>query len=352
MLLLHFLACTSGTTPAPVPVPLHTGDTAVLPETGDPGPVDDGWAFEPVDGMVCGGGAPTGIGVNEGSDPTRLVVYLVGGGACWDGVSCFVLEAAANLEVAWGEAHLEAELGPVRASGLLDRDDTSSPLHTASWAYVPYCTGDLHIGDAVRYHDVFNPARATHHVGNTNITLVLERLHAEHPDVEELWLLGSSAGGYAAQLQAHRFAETWPNAQLRVFADGSPMIQPGEGRWGLWQSAWNAQLPPGCTGCSASLPAVLAHQAAALPNVPFALDTYTEDLVITLFLAQPLGGLAGPQAALIADQYGSDQLSVFRVEGTDHTMLGNPTGVVGPGGVVLRDWVDDWVAGRPLTDVL
>lgn len=339
-------ACLLACTGAPPGTPPTDTDT-------DPPPSPGVWAFEPVDGMVCGGGAPTGIGINRGSDPEKLVVYLVGGGACWDLLSCFGIASAQNLEVAWGEPQLQNELAPVEASGLLDRADPDSPVRDATWVYVPYCTGDLHIGTTVQtYNPVFEPNRRTHHVGHTNLGLVLDRLSAEQPDLARLWVVGGSAGGYAAQLQAHRFRDTWPDADLRVFADGAPMVQPGEGRWGLWRSAWQAALPPGCVDdCVTRLPNVLAHQAQTLPDVRFALATFTEDLIITLFLAQPIGGLNAAQSALIAEQYlPSDQLSVFRVEGTEHVMLGNAWAHSTADGTVLEDWFWRWADGESLPD--
>jgi hypothetical protein len=342
-------ACTGPSTP-PATVPADTSDPVDTDTDTDIEPQGE-WEFEPVDGMVCGGGAPTGIGVNRGSDPSKLVVYMVGGGACWDALTCFVLATANNLEANWGEANLQAEIAAVEASGLLDRSDATSPVRDATWVYIPYCTGDLQIGNKLQYYDPFSPTRATHHVGDNNLTAALERLSGEQPSLDRLWLVGGSAGAYAAQLQAHRFRSTWPSADFRVFADGAPMIQPGEYRWGLWQTAWDARLPPDCPDCEASLPAVLARQASAMPEVPFALATTTEDQVITLFFAQPLGGLNGPQSALIADQYTpSDQLSVFRVEGTAHVLLGNPSAVVHPNGTVLEDWFWQWADGTDLPD--
>ncbi len=346
--MLLIAACTGPSGGPPVETDVDSDSDTGTPIDGE---WIDQWSYEPVDGMVCGGGAPTGIGISEGTDPDKLVVYLVGGGACWDAVSCFVLEAAENLEAVWDEDDLRAELAPIEASGLLDRGDSDSPVHDATWVYVPYCTGDLQLGQSVRVHDpTFQPDRMTHHVGNTNLTHVLERLQADQPGLSELWVVGSSAGGYAAQMQAHRFRSTWPSATLRVFADGAPMVQPGEGRWGQWQNAWDAQLPPGCTDCTTSMPAVLARQADAMPEVSFALATTTEDLVITLFLAQPLFGLNAAQSALIADQYGPDHMGVFRVEGSEHLLLGAPDNVVASDGTVLRDWFEDWARGEVLED--
>jgi hypothetical protein len=321
-------------------------------DTGELLPWMEQWQFESVEGMVCGGGAETGIGVNRGSDPSEMAIYMVGGGACWDAWTCFGLESAENLETAWGQVHMERELTLIQGSGLLDRSDATSPFSKASWVYIPYCTGDLHSGDSVREYDpVFNAGRLVHHAGENNLKLVVERLVQTHPDLERIWLIGGSAGGYAAQLQAHKFAGAWPDAELSVFADGAPMIQPGEGRWGAWRSAWNVEMPAECTDCTSSFPAMLSARSAALPDVPFSLAVSSEDPVITLFFAQPVGGMNAALSGLISSHYSdSEQLSVFRETGTNHVLLGDAQNHVAEDGTVLHDWFMDWAEGEPLSD--
>jgi hypothetical protein len=300
--------------------------------------------------MVCGGGDPTGFGLRPGADATELVVYLAGGGACWDPVTCFGLQTAASLEVAWGEDHLQAELGALEATGLLD---PGTPLADATWAYVPYCTGDLHLGTTVRTHDpTFQPDRRTHHVGDVNLSLVLEELARTNPDAERIWLLGTSAGGYGVQLQAGRVASAWPDAEITVFADSAPVIQPGEARWSQWRNAWAVEIPTGCADCPTSLPAFFGARVAATPDATYALATTDQDAVITLFFAQPLGGLATPVHALVEDVYLPDpRLSVFvRASSDRHVLLGDASNHVASDGTVLSDFVADWARGASLTD--
>ena len=51
------------------------------------------WTWIDVPGTSCGDGSRTGIGVNPGDGP-GLIVFLNGGGACFDHVSCFVAQIA------------------------------------------------------------------------------------------------------------------------------------------------------------------------------------------------------------------------------------------------------------------
>src|SRR5690554_3592056 len=116
-----------------------------------------GWVYQPLEGTACGGGGLAGLGLDLNPESTDLVIFLNGGGACWDGTSCYVLNAAINIEGEYTAAKFEAEVRPLVASGLFDRDDEANPWPVASYAFVPYCTADLHSGDAVKNHDAFQP---------------------------------------------------------------------------------------------------------------------------------------------------------------------------------------------------
>jgi hypothetical protein len=347
-----------GAGPADTTIGEDAGETAVADTSGgvdgevDAGDAGNGWVYEAVPAMKCGGGGASGVGISRGSDPTKVVVLMAGGGACWDAFTCFAVGSANYLEVAWDAPRMRADLQPVEASGLFERSDADSPYRDATWLLVPYCTGDLHVGAAVRYYNPdFEPQRATHHVGDANLAAALAHVGAETADADDVWVLGVSAGGYGAQLQAHRFRQQWPAARLTILADGAPMVQPGEGRWGLWRNAWDAQLPPGCDAtCASSVRSVLAHQVAALPEVPFALATFADDGVITVFFAQPLGGLASAQGALFAALYRDDErLSMFWRAGTEHVLFDKPW-LTAADGTRFDDWYWRWARHEPLHD--
>lgn len=303
------------------------------------------WTYLEVDGMECGPGTPTGIGVNPGSDPSRVVFVVQGGGACWDTASCYVLKSAVNVESGWGEARLAGEVAPLDRSPLFDRADTTSPWSTATWVLVPYCTGDLHAGRSERKYDPIDQNRVLHHSGDANMEAVIDRVTEALPDVDQLWAIGFSAGGYGVQFQMDRFVGAYPGAEVALMADGSPMVHPAGGRWGTWRTTWDMRLPEPCEACLTSMPTVLEERAAAAPDARIGLITTRNDSVITLFTAQPLGTLPGRVDKLIADQYvGDDHLQAFVVDGDEHVLSGN-LDRVGPGGVRLGDWIAAWRDG-------
>jgi hypothetical protein len=65
--------------------------------------------------------------------------------------------------------------------GHLRRDDENNPFKEYSMAYVPYCTGDVHIGNAVIDGKL-------HFKGNNNIEVDIEKIVATFPNVNQVVL--------------------------------------------------------------------------------------------------------------------------------------------------------------------
>ncbi len=303
------------------------------------------WSFVPVDGMICASGAATGIGVNPGSNPEKIAVMIQGGGACWDTNTCYVLKTAVQVESGFTEAQLAGAVAPLDAHPLYDRDAPDNPWADATFVFVPYCTADLHAGDAVGHYDPLKPDRELHHHGDANMAALAERLRAELPDVDRAWFVGLSAGGYGVQLQADRLVSIWPDADSALLGDGSPMVQPYGGRWGEFERAWSLRRPAGCEDCE-TLPDILAGQVDATDGSRLGLITTRSDGVITLYLNYPLGGLAGPVDRLAADVYAADEdLDAFVVEGDQHVLIGE-LGRKDTKDRVLGAWLDAWVSGE------
>ncbi len=328
--------------------PEHSGTPAPTPENQNshqPGEVDHTWHWIEVPETTCGNGTSTGYGLSLGEDPTRLMVFLAGGGACWDTASCYVFGSAVNIETTVNDARFEAEIRPVQNSGVVDRE--TGPFGQASFVYIPYCTGDFHSGDAVGSYDPLNPNRLVHHKGARNLDAYAAILAEEFPLTEEVFLLGVSAGGYGAMMNHHRFRDAFPDAQVHVLADGSPMVHPREGRWGAWKNAWNMEFPPGCETCADTFPEFAAEVVAASPESRFSLLTWHEDATVALFFAYG-SGLGTATRNLIEDTYPlgpGEQASAFHTPGTDHVMLQYFDTLTDDDGLTLRDYVQAWVDG-------
>src|SRR4051812_30783282 len=58
---------------------------------------NDGWQWTPTEGTTCANGSQTGYGLREG-EGDDLLIYLEGGGACWDQTTCYKLNTAWNVD--------------------------------------------------------------------------------------------------------------------------------------------------------------------------------------------------------------------------------------------------------------
>ncbi|HEV7559840.1 MAG TPA: hypothetical protein VGO00_30390, partial [Kofleriaceae bacterium] len=183
-----------------------------------------------------------------------------------------------------------------------------------------------------------------HHTGGTNTQAFVDRLHDAFPDAPTIWLAGSSAGGYGATLDMHRFSDAWPSAAVDLLQDSSPFI-PFVTNYETLQTAWAIAFPPGCTGCETNFTAAFDAVVAAHPNSRIGLDTWDDDQTIAAYFGYTTS-LTPVQADLIANHYNQPHTRVFLAPGTSHTMLGQLTSIA-VNGVPLEVWVAQWFAGDP-----
>jgi len=190
-------------------------------------PVGEGWTkhtFDPSSGgPICIAGTPYSV-FTKINNPRKLLIFLQGGGACWeDFYNCNVLA--------------EAQEPPPPPVGIWTDsfdtgDDTATnPLSDFSVVYLPYCDGSVFSGD----NDVFDPefgqaigvpqAQVRFHRGLRNLTAGIDVAKDLLPHSKKIVVAGSSAGGVGATAFAPfltRFAYgNW--IDLSVFNDAGPV---------------------------------------------------------------------------------------------------------------------------------
>jgi hypothetical protein len=160
-------------------------------------------------GATCGNGSPFKFFVHRTGSPNLLFMFE-GGGACWDYDTCSgragVLGAANPNGISDG--HMQAVtaryVSPLvngADPGLPLRDRT--PLVTDGWnvVYLPYCTGDVHLGNSLTTY--FDPTGAQpplswRHVGFGNTVAAVQWTAQQFPHLDKLLVSGFSAGGVAS----------------------------------------------------------------------------------------------------------------------------------------------------------
>ncbi len=270
----------------------------------------DLWTWVPFDDAFCANGSNTGIGVNLHANATRLLIYLEGGGACWDENTCYVAPTAANIASGYGSAQFAADAGSggllTGAGGYFDRSSAGNPFKDYSYVYVPYCTGDVHAGsNTVQYG-----THTTRHVGFDNMSAYLQRLVPTVPGVQRVVIAGSSAGGFGAAFNLWQTQQAFGNVRVDLIDDsGAPMPQDvvlqGTDAEVLWRQNWNlaATLPPGCTACATDLSAVLGYYGTALPDNRVALLSYVQDTVLPGYYGITTDQFTAGLSEVLTDQF-------------------------------------------------
>ncbi len=297
------------------------GDDASQP-TGDGEPITakaNEWTWVDFPDSKCANGDPTGIGVNLGTSKD-VFIYLEGGGACWDETTCYALKTASFVADGFKEKDLADKVAPA-GHKQFGRDDATNPFKDMSFVYVPYCTGDVHAGDATQtYGD-----HVTHHAGRTNLEAFLKRIVPTFKDATRVVFGGSSAGGFGAAVNYWRAQEAFGSIRVDLLDDsGPPVDQKLMGRFDAWETAWNlkASFPPGCADCATNVDAVLPYYAKTYPNSRFALLSYVSDPTIRNFFALPSDQFTAALMDLATKQIEPQtNVKYFFVSGDDHTLL-------------------------------
>ena len=316
----------SGPAPAPISAPSET------------------WTYVPIEGMRCGNGSATGIGVNLTTRSSKVLFILQGGGACWDVNTCFVLRSAANLD-GYSEAAFANERNALASAAILNRSDPNNPFRDASFVYVPYCTGDVHSGRNVFRYEANGMTRDIHHVGAQNMDALLARVRATIPAPEHVWLYGMSAGGYGVVTNWWRFKRAFAGAPVDAASDCGVPVTPPDGRYATWTRVWNSEFPPSCTDCASNLTNVLTTQLAMFRSDRFAQLAYTQDGVLSTFYGTTGATFQTLVTGLQTRLQSESNARTFVLAGNSHVMVGSYATLRAADGTALNQWIPQWATG-------
>jgi hypothetical protein len=330
------------------------------------------WTWVPIDGSVCADGSPTGIGVETPATPTdKVLVFLDGGGACWDYTTCFLAHTASSFGP-FGANEMQAKIRDKRAGSVLDRDAPGNPFKDFTFVFVPYCTADVHSGDTTQ---TYGSSTTLHHKGRVNVSKAFQHLATMIASPAKVVVSGSSAGGFGSLLAFTHAKAAWPSAKAYLVDDsGPPLANVPTATIAAWQLAWDmgTAVAEVCGLACATVPPTLApiipSLAAKYPTDRFALLSSTQDAVIRYFFmdwADPNqlanGGMPAAEfetalrqlATSIEDATPPGETHAFVVTGTTHPMLDKPGSFTSRGVTLfefLRREVEDdpaWSAEIP-----
>lgn len=319
------------------------------PLTATPGT----WTWIDVPDSKCDDGSPTGFAVNP-QDTSDLFIFFEGGGACWDYLTCVAVQTASKGPV--GSAQWATRAASLGAP--FDRSRASNPFRNATMVYIPYCTGDLHVGDNLAVYQ--GPTTVNYyHKGRPDTVAFLSRVASTWADPARVIVSGSSAGGYGAALTYDLTRKTFPTARMYLIDDAGPLLEGNsvpEAERTAWISAWNigGLIDEMCTGCRDDFSLLHNTLTKRYPNDRLALLSSLQDVTIRTYFMLTPDVFQTALLQLIADHITPTvAFRSFVITGDQHTLLYTMTTST-TNNVVLEPWLDDmvndkasWVSVQP-----
>lgn len=326
------------------------------------------WEWVPINGAQCRDGSPTGIGIRVQENATRLAIYLEGGGACFNGITC-----VQGLTF-FGEPEFRSGLSVRGNQGVFDASNPENPLRDWNLVYVPYCTGDVHAGDAPDTEiSSFGPQQF---VGHRNMERYMDALTPAFSDQERVLLMGASAGGFGAlfnfDLVAQTFGPITGTDNLTLLVDSGPVFADDAAfppsLQQTFRTLWNFEetlpndFPQRISATGDGLEGIYDYYSERYPAAHFGLFSHRHDETIRFFLGFAEYDGNGFPPLLDADTFDAalfdlrsrmpDNWATYFAPGADHTFLFSNSRLFGQpiAGKTANAWLNDLLDGT-VTDV-
>jgi len=305
-------------------------------------------------GTVCSDGTAYSFYVHPGEGHNfgerNLLIYFQGGGACWSDATC-------NLRLNLYRPNLK-EVDPARERGIFDFDNAENPFRNYSVVFVPYCTGDVHLGNRTATYVPGKPE--LHHNGFNNAMSALRWTFANVASPQSIFVAGGSAGAMASPFYAGRIADHYKDARVVQLGDSAgglagPINAEMFQSWGTMEVV--AQFAPykSVGAKNANLVTFYVREGLANKSITFAQFNNSADS-LQVFAFQVFG-VTTPLSEVLEKIYAQIRSEIprfhtFTATGTLHVILTRPefytTAVERRR---LRDWVAELASGNPPADV-
>lgn len=303
-----------------------------------PGGDWDEYLYDPAaEEAICLRGGQYQVEVHRGT-ANKVLLYLEGGGACWNKSNCVDGLTA------------KPTAAPFFGAGIFEFDNPDNPFRDWSIVYAPYCDGSVFSGDNIADYG----GTRTYHHGIHNLSAAVTLMREQFPTPEQIVVAGSSAGGYGTFSGYGVTRVAYPEAPILVLNDSGPGLQNPDDTQNIQDRLDNwkfAQfIPPSCTRCSTQTTYLTEWGLERDATLRVGYFSSLQDAVIRGFnnlTAEEYEALLRE----VTDDLHSRQAERFKrffVQGSTHTVLELPafytTEITG---TRLRDWAADLLAGGP-----
>ena len=306
---------------------------------------------------LCSDGSEYAFWFRPGST-NELTVYFQGGGACWFGEIC-ALDRSPTYDPVVDEDDMPT------GEGIFEFDNADNPIADHSVLFVPYCSGDVHVGDHRAVYEVVandsQPARSfvIQHRGMVNAQAALDWLYERVTNPSTVFVTGTSAGALGSSFHAPRIAEVYSDARVEQMGDAAggyrgDVVPSTLQTWGnpALLPDWPEYADPDATDFETFYVAAGRHT----PNLRLSQINFHADEVQLSFLR--LEGVDGVPLVELLDanlEEVSEALPTFRsymIQGDTHGIVrSNGFYETEVDGVRLRDWLAGLIAGEEIATI-
>lgn len=299
------------------------------------------WTWIPRKDTRCRDGTTTGIGVRLLSDAKAVMIYLQGGGACYDAKSC---AENANAPIAgenFSNHKFNKWVATLGNQGIFNTTNASNPVARWNHVYIPYCTGDLHGGARVNVSIPDVPGKQQF-VGYRNLYNDLKFLVPYFRDAEDVALVGASAGGFGVLVNYPQVVEAFGGRSVAALVDSAPIIPESTIKTSCFQRkvirTFDLQLPDRCPECGdpskGGLINIYNYLSRTYPQGRFAFASADADLAGVILYNNESRACGGSGVNIfnyrfslytLRDKHIGHDWATFLPSGVQHTMTQSDT---------------------------
>jgi hypothetical protein len=341
-------------------LPVTASAQTDLPSADSLGP---GWNTIETDG-VCSAGTPFQFYSKSSERSDNMLIYFNGGGACWFGQAC---DLSIEPNIHFPFADMDSN-NPRLAEGVFNFDNSENPFSDFDVIFIPYCTGDVHIGSGEKTYsykdDAGNDVSYTaHHNGFENTMTSLNWIYENFSAVNKVVVAGSSAGAIGASFYSGFIAEHYSSVPVVLLADAAggyrtPLLPVTHRAWDTAAILPNWEEYAGETNDSITFEDFYIASANHNSNLRLAQYNAAEDetqIMFTQVIGDPPDSYSLPMRMLTSFQEiesATGEFFSYTAGGPVHTILRDDIFYqYEVEDIRFVDWVQDLIDGKQVTDV-
>ncbi len=208
--------------------------------------IDNKWHSIPLGGETsCSDGSEYRIFARQGKSQ-NLIIHFSGGGACWDDTTCSspgtlmkaMLEGVPRDLKSFYAPNIPIVF-PALLSGIFNAQDKANPFKDWTVVFIPYTTGDLHIGNTINTYQSKQGKIQVYHHGRKNVLAALNWISKNIKTPRKVLVSGESAGAYASAFWTPSVAAIYTKQPIYQLSDGSLLVSK---RWAeVIDTVWKAE---------------------------------------------------------------------------------------------------------------